>query len=590
MHTLQALQASIEKRERKQADLLAKEATELANEYLPKSGFDKIRDFCVAVAFALTVAILVRQMWFEPYEIPTGSMRPTFKELDRLIVTKSNFGVNIPLRADQFYFNPDLVKRNGIVVFTGENMDIRDVDTLYFYLFPGKKQYIKRLMGKPGDVLYFYGGKIYGIDKEGNDISSQLQQARLDAIEHIPFIDFDRKVVLPPAPTQGIFSPVYFYQMNEPVAKLIANKTGGIVGDVLNTSKIHSPDGAPMKEYFDLWGMKNFGMGRLLTKKEATEQTSFDLSEIGDAPLYLEIVHHPSFALAKLVRDEMGRIRPSLGKCTSLLPLSEKHLESLFHSLYTARFCVKKGIAYRYGMSEKSALENSFAPHLDDVPDGCYEFYYGKGYEVKWQGITRELPPTHPLMRYTPERLQLLYNVGIEWDMRFMPHWKEQRLFPSRYTYFREGNLYLLGFPILLKEDPLLLHFLKVERERSAKAPAYRPFYPFEDLGPPLLSDGSLDVAFIKQYGLMIPEKGYLALGDNHAMSADSREFGFVPQSNLRGAPYFIFWPFGSRFGLPNQPPYPFVCLPTIIVWIAAGISIGFGLWIWKRKNSLPEE
>ena len=590
VHTLEELQTTIEKRERNAADLLARKAMELASEYLPKSGLDKVRDFCVAVAFALTVAILVRQMWFEPYEIPTGSMRPTFKEQDRLIVTKSNFGVNIPLRADQFYFNPELVQRNGIVVFTGENMDIRDVDTLYFYLFPGKKQYIKRLMGKPGDILYFYGGKIYGIDKEGNDITSKLQLSRLDAIEHIPFIDFDRKVLLPPAPTQGVYSPVYFYQMNEPVAKLVANKTGGIVGDVLNASKIHAPDSAPMKEYFDLWGMKNFGMARLLTKEEATEQTSFDLSQIGDAPLYLEIVHHPSFALAKLIRDEMGRIRPSLGKCTSLLPLFEEHARTLFRALYTARFCVKKGIAYRYGMSEKTAQSNNFAVRLSDVPDGCYEFYYGKGYEVKWQGVTRELPPTHPLMQFSLKRLQLLYNIGIEWDMRFMPQWKEQRLFPSRYTYFREGDLYLMGAPILLKEDPLLLHFVKVERERSASAPAYRPFFPFEDLGPPVLTDGSLDVAFVKQYGLMIPEKGYLALGDNHAMSSDSREFGFVPQQNLRGAPYFIFWPFGTRFGAPNQPPYPFLSLPCILVWIAAGLSIGVGLWIRKRRNTLPKK
>jgi signal peptidase I len=589
LHTLQALKQAIEDKDRKEADALAKKTLGLASEHLKKTQLEQMRDFFVAVAFALCVAVVVRQMWFEPYEIPTGSMRPTFKEQDRLIVTKTNFGVNIPLRPDHFYFEPNLVERSGIVVFTGENMDIRDVDTLYFYIFPGKKQYIKRIMAKPGDIVYFYGGKIYGLDKEGKDISANLQRARLNAIEHIPFIDFDRKVVLPPSPAQGVFSPVYFYQMNEPVAKLVANKTGGIVGDVLNNTKIHSPDGAPMKEYFDLWGMKNFGMTRLLTKEQVAEQTAFDLTKVEDAPLYLEITHHPAFSLAKLVRDEMGRIRPSLGKCVSLLPLSEEHIQTLFRSLYTARFCVKNGIAYRYGMNEKTALANSFAPRLPDVPDGCYEFYYGKAYAVKWQGITMELPPTHPLLRYAPERMQLLYNIGIEWDMRFMPQWKEQRLLPSRYTYFRDGDLYLLGAPIVRKNDPQLRQFLEREHERSALASAHRPFYPFEDLGPPLLDNGTLDISFMKQYGLMITEKGYLALGDNHAMSSDSREFGFVPESNLRGAPSFIFWPFGSRFGTPNQPSYPFFCLPRLIIWIAAGISISIGLWVWKRRNSLPK-
>ena len=36
--------------------------------------------------------------------------------------------------------------------------------------FPYTKRYIKRCMGKAGDTLYFYGGKIYGFDEEGNDL------------------------------------------------------------------------------------------------------------------------------------------------------------------------------------------------------------------------------------------------------------------------------------------------------------------------------------------------------------------------------------------------------------------------------------
>jgi signal peptidase I len=49
-------------------------------------------------------------MWFELYEIPTGSMRPTFKEQDRLIAFKTSFGINIALVEDQFIFEPDHIK------------------------------------------------------------------------------------------------------------------------------------------------------------------------------------------------------------------------------------------------------------------------------------------------------------------------------------------------------------------------------------------------------------------------------------------------------------------------------------------------
>lgn len=501
--SLKALQQALEEKNRQKASALAKEVSRLASLHLHKNSFDHIREFIVAIVFALCLATLVRQVWFEFYEIPTGSMRPTFKEQDRLIVTKTNFGINFPLRPAHLYFNPDLVKRMGIVVFTGANMDIRDVDTLYFYLFPGKKQYIKRLIGKPGDILYFYGGKIYGIDKEGNDISSELQQIRLSRIEHIPFIDFDRKISLPPTPIDRIFSPVIFYQMNQPVAKLFLNKTGSIAGEMLPLSSIHAQGTPPIKEYFNLWGISNFGMARLLTKQQVLQDTPFIPSQVGDGLLYLEIVHHPSLQNARLVHDEYGRVRPALSKSISLLPLNEEHLKTLFASLYTARFCVKNEIAYRYGCNEKSALQNAYAVRLPGVEDGCYEFYYGKAYKVKWQGITEELSPTHPLLQFTKERMQILYNLGIEWDMRLMPQGKEHMLFPSRYVYFKEGDLYLLGSPILRKDDPTLQQFLEKERMRHMAG----SFYPFEDTGAPLLSNATLDIQRIKQYGLQIPEK-----------------------------------------------------------------------------------
>jgi signal peptidase I len=579
-NVLEALQNAILEKDRVKSDRLANELLSLKDLHLKKNGVDHFRELFVAVAFALIVAVLVRQMWFEPYEIPTGSMRPTLKEQDRLIVSKTNFGINFPLRAAHLYFNPDLVQRNGIFVFTGANMDIRDVDTMYFYLFPGKKQYIKRLMGKPGDTLYFYGGNIYGIDKDGNDISSLLQPERLDRIEHIPFIDFDRKIVLPPVPTQGLYSPVFFYQMNEPIAKLSVNKAGSITGEMLTPHK--------MKEYFDAWGMKNFGMSRILTKEQVDQFTRFDLSKLPEGILYLEITHHPSFANAKIVRDEMGRVRPALSKSTSLIPLQEEHLRALFNNMYTARFCVKNGIGYRYGANEKTALQNSYAPKLPGVSDGCYEFYYGKGSKVVWQGITSALSSDSALTHYSPELVQLLYNVGIEWDMRFMPQVKDQRLAPSRYAYFRNGDLYLLGAPIYKKDDPVLQQFVATEKERAAASSAQVPFYPFIDCGAPLLADGSLDKDFIQRYGLVIADKSYLALGDNHAMSSDSRDFGFVPESNVRGAPDTVFWPPGSRFGTPNQPPYPFFNLPRTIVWILAAICIYFCRRYWNKRNKLP--
>ncbi|MBI3237208.1 MAG: signal peptidase I, partial [Chlamydiales bacterium] len=375
---LLALQEAILKKDRSLAADLANRVESLSSLLFKKSAFQHVKDLLIALAFALSIAILVRQMWFEFYEIPSGSMRPTLKEQDRLVVSKTCFGINLPLRPQQIYFDPDLVQRNSIVVFTGENMDIRDVDTMYFYLFPGKKQYIKRLIGKPGDILYFYGGLIYGIDEKGKDISSELQLASLEKIDHIPFIDFDRKIVAPSSTTNGYYSPIILYQMNEPVAKLYVNAQGQAKGEMLRLTDVHAAKAPPIESYSQMWGFANFGMTRLLTKEQVRALTDQDPNAMTDGVFYLEIQHHPSLTTAKIVKDDFGRMRPAIGFSTSIIPLKEEHIQALFENMYTARFEVKNGFAYRYGYSESGFSGNSlFLPHLSNIPNGCYEFYYG---------------------------------------------------------------------------------------------------------------------------------------------------------------------------------------------------------------------
>ncbi|VHO03467.1 Signal peptidase I T [Candidatus Rhabdochlamydia sp. T3358] len=559
--SLTALQNAILQKDRPLADRLAKEAQGFGLTCLKKGSFDYFRDVVIGVFIALIIALLIRQMWFELYEIPSGSMRPTFKEKDRLIVSKTDFGINIPLKTKHLYFDPDLIKRNSIVIFTGENMDIYDVDTMYFYLFPGKKQYIKRLIGKPGDTLYFYGGQIYGIDKDGKDITQELQLTSLKQIEHIPFINFQRKVELSHKNNNSLI----FYQMNEPVAEFNLQK---------NQAKMLSSVSDFITDYSDLWGFKNFGMARLLNSEELKE---FHLKEVPKGVLYLEIKHHPSLQSVQLTKDEYKNVYPKIQLSTSIIALQESHLKALMQNLYTARFVVKNHQVCRY--PDTCVGKKAFAPVLAGIPDGCYEFYHGKAYRILWQGMNQELPPSHPLYAYSPQNVQLLFNLGIDWDNRFLKQKKEQRLVPARYAYFRNQDFYLMGAPILKHDDPSLVEF--VRKESSSPTP-------FMDYGPPLLKNGVLDVEFIKKYGLTIPLKMYLVLGDNHAMSSDSRDFGFVPEDNLKGSPSWIFWPPGSRWGRPNQPLYPWLNLPNLIVYSCGAIGLVFCLYRWIQKNKLP--
>jgi len=47
-----------------------------------------------------------------------------------------------------------------------------------------------------------------------------------------------------------------------------------------------------------------------------------------------------------------------------------------------------------------------------------------------------------------------------------------------------------------------------------------------------------------------VPAHGYFALGDNSYNSADSRYWGIVPEEDLVGRGFFVYWPFNRHWGL----------------------------------------
>ncbi len=578
---LTSLQTAILQKESDTADRIAHHLEQTAKKLITRTFWDKTRDFLGAILFALVFAIVIRQMWFEFYTIPSGSMRPTLKEGDYLVVSKTDYGINVPLSTSHFYFDPSLVQRGSIVVFTGENMDISDSDTTYFYLFPGKKQFVKRLIGKPGDVLYFYGGEIYGINAQGEDLRTLRDPSWFQSLEHIPFIRFDGKAETSNTPNNGVFSPVTFYQMNQPVAKLSVSPIGLIQGDMIQQK------GRPkLGQYSDLWGFKNFAMARLLTPAQAEKIHPASFKDLESGILYLELTHHPSLQGATLVRDEYNRLRPDFALSSSLIPLQKEHLDTIASHLITCRFVVENGVARRLGWNAREL--SSYLPAFPGVPDGTYEIQDGKAYKILWGGIPKELAADHPLYRKSAEQIQLLYNLGIEFLNQYTPTSKAQRTTPSRYAYFRNHELYLLGAPILTKDDPALILFLKKEYQKQSMSTSVNPYFPFDDAGAPLTLDGKIDADFLKKYGVIVPEKMYLVLGDNHAMSADSRHFGFVPEDNLKGGASFLFWPPNSRWGRLPQSVGPHLTIPNLSAWgIAILCLVGTSIY-YKRKFSRP--
>ncbi len=540
-------------------------------------------EVALAIAVALSIATVIRQMWFEPYKIPSGSMRPTFREQDHLLVSKTAFSLNIPLQTKHFLFEPENVKRGGVVVWTGDNVDLPDTDATYFWLFPGKKRYIKRLMGKPGDSLYFYGGKVYGIDKEGNDISPEYQASYFQGLEYIPFLNFrGRDVISKMENTQ--LTQVHFKQMNQALGRLTFLGPQPLKGEVFNGQDWVKDDPAAQKKshdtiktYSDFFGIRNFAMARLLTKEQLKSLLNIDPATLDEGLLYLELMHAPSLSYPRPTTHNQ-----LVGTQSSVISLQCEHLNALMDTLYTDRFIVKDGRATSYRGEDQTPLK--YRPPFSDVPDGTYEFYYGKGYEVDSTGWLRVLPADHPLYSHALDNIQRLFNYGIEPHLAFEPR-LGNALFPNRYAYFREGSLHLMGGPVFLNGDPLLANFVKKELDKQANSSDSAPYIAFHDFGPPLQADGSIDQQFLRTFGVQLPEGHYLVLGDNHAVSQDSRYFGFLPADNLQGEPLFIFWPPGNRWGFPSQAEYPWITTPSVIAW-----SIALLAWLintlYRRRQA----
>ncbi|GIU65861.1 signal peptidase I [Candidatus Phycosocius spiralis] len=112
---------------------------------------ESIKDNIKTVFFALSIAFVLRVFLFQPFNIPSESMRPGLVVGDYLWTSKWDYGfshVSIP-------FEPKLFKGR---IFGHEPTR---GDVVVFKLpADGKTDYIKRLIGLPGDRIQVVGGQL----------------------------------------------------------------------------------------------------------------------------------------------------------------------------------------------------------------------------------------------------------------------------------------------------------------------------------------------------------------------------------------------------------------------------------------------
>tara|TARA_B100000963_G_C22528170_1_gene626307 strand:- start:387 stop:1121 length:735 start_codon:yes stop_codon:yes gene_type:complete len=102
--------------------------------------------------YALIIAIIIRSLLIQPFYIPSSSMEPNLLVGDRLFVTKYSYGYS----KHSFPFSPPII--NGRLFFSNPKRG----DVVVFKTpADNRTDYIKRLIGLPGDQIQFIESNLY---------------------------------------------------------------------------------------------------------------------------------------------------------------------------------------------------------------------------------------------------------------------------------------------------------------------------------------------------------------------------------------------------------------------------------------------
>ena len=119
----------------------------------------KIIDNLKTLLIALIIAVIIRSLFFQPFYIPSSSMEPTLLVGDRIFVSKYTYGYT----KHSFPFSPPIFKNR---IFNSKP----NYGDLIVFKTPtdNRTDFIKRLIGLPGDTVQFVDGNLI-INKKKNE-------------------------------------------------------------------------------------------------------------------------------------------------------------------------------------------------------------------------------------------------------------------------------------------------------------------------------------------------------------------------------------------------------------------------------------
>ncbi len=111
------------------------------------------REWSEAMVVAVILALIIRTFLFQAFKIPSGSMLDTLLIGDHLLVNKFIYGTQIPFVSDEKYLKIRDPERGDVIVFEFPGDEGKS--------FFEKRDFIKRVIGLPGDVIDVKAKQVY---------------------------------------------------------------------------------------------------------------------------------------------------------------------------------------------------------------------------------------------------------------------------------------------------------------------------------------------------------------------------------------------------------------------------------------------
>ncbi|MDP8221974.1 MAG: signal peptidase I [Candidatus Lernaella stagnicola] len=142
---VEACEAALKTDDPRRIEAALAECKATTDAYLPAWRRSNVRENVEVVLVALLLFIVIRTFVVQAFKIPSGSMIPTLRVGDHILVNKFIYGINIPFTDWKIPLSKP--RRGDVVVF------LWPVDQ--------KTDYIKRVVGVPGDVVKIKGDSLW---------------------------------------------------------------------------------------------------------------------------------------------------------------------------------------------------------------------------------------------------------------------------------------------------------------------------------------------------------------------------------------------------------------------------------------------